>query len=247
MLRAPRRAHEVTEREHRPARITLLREIKVDSPVHRLWAGTKLIAVAGLERDPLLLPVVGIDRLMVALLLATAALARVPKGAWPRPPKWFWIALLAGAALASLAGHSPHLTVDGVVLGFGGLDAYWRFVAVGFALLLAAALVGWTTPLGEIAPAVSRLLAPLRLVRVPVDEWAVAVALCVRSLPLLVDELRTLVAARRCSAHCRPGQDARPCSAGWTSRWICWWRPWPCPCAGPASWPRRSRPGAEPG
>jgi energy-coupling factor transport system permease protein len=41
------------------------------------------------------------------------------------------------------------------------------------------------------------LLAPLRLVRVPVDEAAVAVALCLRSLPLLVDELRTLVAARR--------------------------------------------------
>ncbi len=75
------------------------------------------------------------------------------------------------------------------------------------ALLLAAALVGWTTPLGEIAPAVSRLLAPLRLVRVPVDEWAVAVALCVRSLPLLVDELRTLVAARRLRpAPPRPGR-----------------------------------------
>jgi energy-coupling factor transport system permease protein len=37
----------------------------------------------------------------------------------------------------------------------------------------------------------------LRLVRVPVEEWAVAVALSVRSLPLLVDEMRTLVAARR--------------------------------------------------
>ena len=197
MLRAPRRAHEVTEREHRPARITLLREIKVDSPVHRLWAGTKLIAVAALSVTLSFFPSWGSIAVMVALLLATTALARVPKGAWPRPPKWFWIALLAGAALASLAGHSPHLTVDGVVLGFGGLDAYWRFIAVGFALLLAAALVGWTTPLGEIAPAVSRLLAPLRLVRVPVDEWAVAVALCVRSLPLLVSELRTLVAARR--------------------------------------------------
>src|SRR5262249_22236567 len=81
--------------------------------------------------------------------------------------------------------------------GLGGIDAYTRFVLVGVALLVGAALVGWTTPLGEIAPAVSRLLAPLRLVRVPVDEWAVAVALSVRSLPLLVDEMRTLVAARR--------------------------------------------------
>ncbi len=159
--------------------------------MHRLWAGTKLLAVAGLSLTLSYFPSWGSIALMAALLLGTAALARVPKGAWPRPPKWFWIALIIGAALASLAGHSPYLTVGGVVLGFGGLDAYWRFVAVGAALLLAAALVGWTTPLGEIAPALSRLLAPLRLVRVPVDEWAAAVALCVRSLPLLVDELRT--------------------------------------------------------
>jgi energy-coupling factor transport system permease protein len=42
---------------------------------------------------------------------------------------------------------------------------------------------------------------------VPVDEWAVAVALSVRSLPLLVDELRTLVAARRLRpAPPRPGR-----------------------------------------
>ena len=140
------------------------------------------------------------------LLAATAALARIPRGAWPRPPNWFWIALLVSGGLASLAGRSPHLTVAGTVLGFGGLDAYCRFVAVGVALLLAAALVGWTTPLGEIAPAVSQLLAPLRLVRVPVDEAAVAVALWVRSLPLLVDEVRTLVAARRL----RPAPPRRP-------------------------------------
>jgi energy-coupling factor transporter transmembrane protein EcfT len=197
VLRASRRADDAIEPEHRPARITLLREIKGDSPVHRLWAGTKLLAVAGVSVTLSYFPSWGTIGLMVALLLATAALARVPRGAWPRPPKWFWIALAVGAGLASLAGRSPHLTVGGTVLGFGGLDAYWRFVGVGAALLLAAALVGWTTPLGEIAPAVSRLLSPLRLVRVPVDEWAVAIALCVRSLPLLVDELRTLVAARR--------------------------------------------------
>jgi energy-coupling factor transporter transmembrane protein EcfT len=214
VLKTPRRAPDGREQEHRPARITLLREIKVDSPVHRLWAGTKLIAVAGLSVTLSYFPSWGSIGLMVALLLATAALARVPRGAWPGPPKWFWIALIAGAALASLAGHSPHLTVGGAVLGFGGLDAYWRFVAVGAALLLAAALVGWTTPLGEIAPAISRLLAPLRLVRVPVDEWAVAVALCVRSLPLLVDELRTLVAARRL----RP-PPPRPGRSTW-QRWL---------------------------
>jgi len=64
-------------------------------------------------------------------------------------------------------------------------------------LLLGSALVGWTTPLAELAPAMARLLAPLRRVRVPVDEIVLSVALSVRCLPLLVDELRVLYAARR--------------------------------------------------
>jgi energy-coupling factor transporter transmembrane protein EcfT len=207
MLTAPRRKADGSEREHRPARITLLREIKVDSPVHRLWAGTKLVAVGALSVTLSYFPSWGSIGLIVVLLLAAAGLAHVPRGAWPRPPKWFWIVLVVSGGLASLSGRSPHLSVGGVVLGLGGLDAYCRFVSVGMSLLLSAALVGWTTPLGEIAPAVSRLLAPLRLVRVPVDEAAVAVALCVRSLPLLVNEMRTLVAARRLRpAPPRPGR-----------------------------------------
>jgi energy-coupling factor transport system permease protein len=87
-------------------------------------------------------------------------------------------------------------------------------VAVGIVLLLVAAMVGWTTPLGEIAPAVARLLAPLRWVKVPVDEAAVAVALCVRGLPLLVGEMRTLAAARRL----RP-PPPRPSRSTWR-RWL---------------------------
>jgi energy-coupling factor transport system permease protein len=207
MLTAPRRTRDGAERERRPAQITLLREIQVDSPVHRLWAGTKLVAVAALSFTLSYFPSWGSIGLVVALLAVTAWLARIPRGAWPRPPRWFWIALLISGGLASSAGHSPYVTIGGLEIGLGGIDAYARFVSVSIALLVAAALVGWTTPLGEIAPAVSKLLAPLRLLRVPVDEAAVAVALTVRSLPLLVDELRTLVAARRLRpAPPRPGR-----------------------------------------
>jgi energy-coupling factor transport system permease protein len=200
------RAHD-PEKEHRPPHITLLREIKIDSPIHRLWAGTKLLAVAGLSVTLSYFPSWGCLGLTVALLLTVILLARIPGGAWPRPPAWFWFTLLITGGLASLAGGSPYLTIGGVTLGFGALDAYCRFVGVGVVLILGAAVVGWTTPLGEIAPAVSRLLAPFRLIRVPVDELAAAVALCVRSLPLMVDEIRTLVAARRLRpAPPRPGR-----------------------------------------
>jgi energy-coupling factor transport system permease protein len=192
---------------YRPPQVNLLREVKVDSPVHRLWAGTKLLVVMGVSVILSYFPSWGAIGVVFVLLAATVLLGRIPAGAWPRPPLWFWIALVVAGGLASIAGGKPHLHVGGVVLGLGAIDAYCRFVAVGVLLLLAALVLGWTTPLGEIAPAVAKLLSPLRLVRVPVDELAVAVALCVRALPLLVDEMRTLIAARRLRpAPERPGR-----------------------------------------
>ena len=198
---------EAPEPQYRPPQINLLREIKGDSPVHRLWAGSKLLAVMGLSICLSYFPTWPCIGAMTALLLGATLLARIPGGALPRPPRWFYWIILVTGGLASLAGGSPYVDVGGVRLGLGGLDAYCRFMAVGILLLLAAALVGWTTPLGEIAPAVARLMRPLRIVRFPVDEAATAVALCVRSLPLLVGEMRTLLAARRLRpAPERPGR-----------------------------------------
>ena len=65
-------------------------------------------------------------------------------------------------------------------------------LVLGFAVVL-----GWTTHLADLGPALTRLFAPFRLLRFPVDEIVAAVTLCVRCLPLLVDELRTLYAVRR--------------------------------------------------
>lgn len=182
---------------YRPPQLNLLREVKVDSPIHRLWAGTKLLVVAGLSIVLSYFPTWGAIGLTAALLLVVTLMARIPAGAWPRPPLWFWIAILITGGLASAAGGSPHVHVGGAALGLGGIDAYAKFMSVGILLILSAAVLGWTTPLGEIAPAVAKLMWPLRWLRVPVDELAVTVALSVRSLPLLVGEMRTLFAARR--------------------------------------------------
>ncbi len=59
------------------------------------------------------------------------------------------------------------------------------------------AMVSWTTNIAEIAPAVATLCRPLRLVRIPVDEWAVSVSLALRAFPMLIEEFRVLYAARR--------------------------------------------------
>ncbi|HKH51852.1 MAG TPA: CbiQ family ECF transporter T component, partial [Mycobacterium sp.] len=45
---------------------------------------------------------------------------------------------------------------------------------------------------------------PLRPLRIPVDDWAVALALALRAFPMLIDEFRILYAARRLRPKERP-------------------------------------------
>ncbi len=194
-----------SDRAHRGTQINFLREVKVDSPIHRMWAGSKIIAIAGISFTAVYYPTWGSLGLLTALLLLTTFAAHIPRGAWPRPPLWFWLTVIAAGLLASIAGGSPYLELAGTKLGLGGLDAYARFVATGMLLLLGAAVLGWTTSLADIAPAISSLLRPLRLVAFPVDEVAASIALSVRSLPLLVGEMRALLALRKL----RP-QSAKP-------------------------------------
>jgi energy-coupling factor transport system permease protein len=175
----------------------LLRPLPGDTVIHRLWAGTKLIAVAGigvlLTFYPGWVPI----GFVVALVLATARLARIRRGALPSIPRWLWILLFLGGATAAFAGGSPVIDVGSVHLALGGLFAFLRITALSIVLLGLGAMVSWTTNVAEIAPAVATLGRPLRLLRVPVDEWAVALALALRAFPMLIDEFRVLYAARR--------------------------------------------------
>jgi energy-coupling factor transporter transmembrane protein EcfT len=188
-------------RAARKPELVVLRLLPGTSPLHRLWAGTKLLAVA------LLAAVVSVQPTWTTLLAVTAILgagllaARVPLGAFPRLPRWFWLLFAAGGALTLRSGTAPVVHVGGVALSVGGLETWALFAALGIALIVAALLVGWTTPLGEVAPALARLATPLRWLRLPVDEWVIAVGLAIRCLPLLVDEIRTLVAVRRLRRH----------------------------------------------
>lgn len=182
--------------------------------MHRLWAGTKLVAVGALSFTLSFWPSWPALAVVAGAVAGMAALARIPLGAWPRFGRWFWAVVVVGALLTLSAGGSPTVGFAGVHVGLGAIDEYARFTAFSFVLLGASLLVGWTTPAADLAPAVATLGAPLRWIRVPVDEWAVTVALCVRSLPLLVDEIRTLIAARRLRPPFRPREGRT------TGRWL---------------------------
>jgi energy-coupling factor transport system permease protein len=177
--------------------VVLLRPVPGHTVIHRLWAGTKLIAVAGigvlLTYYPGWVPI----GLVAALILTTAWLAGIQRGTLPSIPRWLWILLFFGGATATFAGGSPFIDIGSVHLALGGLLSFLRITAVSIVLLGLGAMVSWTTNVAEIAPAVATLGRPLRPLRVPVDDWAVALALALRAFPMLIDEFRVLYAARR--------------------------------------------------
>ncbi|MBF6211680.1 energy-coupling factor transporter transmembrane protein EcfT [Nocardia puris] len=162
----------------------LLRQVPVSSPVHRLWAGTKMIAAFLLSLLVMFWPTWIVLGVMIVFLIVIGIVARLPLGTLPRLPWWFWGLLGLGALLNMPVGGAAVLS-------------YTRVVVFGLVLLTASFLIAWTTPMGEIAPALAKLGKPLRRVRVPVDEWAVVVALTLRGLPLLLEEIRVLRAARK--------------------------------------------------
>ncbi|MFD4432292.1 energy-coupling factor transporter transmembrane component T family protein [Nocardia sp. NPDC058497] len=162
----------------------LLREVPVDSVVHRLWAGTKMIAAFLISLLLMFLPMWPVLGVIVAFLMVIWVLARLPLGALPRLPWWFWGLVVLGGLI-----NAP--------IGMKAVLGYTQVLVFGMVLVAASFLIAYTTPMGEVAPALAKLGAPLRKLRLPVDEWAVVVALTLRGLPLLLDEIRVLRAARK--------------------------------------------------
>jgi energy-coupling factor transporter transmembrane protein EcfT len=112
--------------------------------------------------------------------------------------------LAIGGITAALAGGSPVLQLGTVSLGLGGLLNFLRFIALSILMLGLGAMVSWTTNVAEIAPAVATLGRRLRPMRIPVDDWSVALALALRAFPMLIEEFRVLFAARRLRPKQRP-------------------------------------------
>ncbi|BBZ29331.1 hypothetical protein MMAD_36260 [Mycolicibacterium madagascariense] len=183
---------------NRPTRsVVLLRPVPGRSAIHDLWAGTKLIVVAAigvlLTLYPGWMPIIMVG----VLVLVTARIAGISWGVLPSVPRWLWVLLFFGGLTASFAGGSPHLVIASVDFGLGGLLKFVQITILSIVLLGLGGLVSWTTNVAEIAPAIAKLGTPLRWLRLPVDDWAVTLALALRAFPMLIDEFRVLVAARK--------------------------------------------------
>ena len=185
--------------------LVLLRPVPGDSVIHRLWAGTKLVIVFGLGVLLTFYPGWVPIACVFAVILLAAMLAGIPRGVLPSLPRILWVLLFLGALTAGFAGGAPELTIGSWHIGLGGLLDFLRITAVSIVLLGLGFLVSWTTNVSDVAPAIATLGRPLRLLRIPVDEWAVALALSLRAFPMLIDEFRVLYAARRLRPKLRSG------------------------------------------
>lgn len=175
----------------------LLVPIPGTSPIHELWAGTKLLVVFGISVLLTFYPGWVTIGLVWAVVAAAARAARIPRGAVPTIPRMLWLILALGGVTAALAGGSPTISIAGAHIGFGGALNFLRVTALTIVLLALGAMVSWTTNVAEIGPALATLGRPFKWLRIPVDEWAVASALALRAFPMLIDEFQVLYAARR--------------------------------------------------
>jgi energy-coupling factor transport system permease protein len=187
----------MTAPQRQPRPVVLLRPVPGRTAIHELWAGTKLLVVAIIGVLLTLYPGWVPISLVGLFVLLTAKIAHIPRGVLPSVPRWLWFLLFLGALTASFAGGAPHLTIASVDFGFGGLLKFLQITVLSIVLLGLGGLVSWTTNVAEVAPAVAKIGRPLRLFRLPVDDYAVALALALRAFPMLIDEFRVLFAARK--------------------------------------------------
>ncbi len=216
-MTAPSDATSAAERTRRPPRpVVLLVPVPGTSKIHELWAGTKLLVVLGVSVLLTFYPGWATVGLMLVLLVTAARLAHIPRGALPSPRRWIWIALAVGGITAALGAGHPVVSIAGVHIGLGGTLHFLRVTALSIVMIGLGAMLSWTTNVAEMGPALATLGRPLRLLRVPSDEWAVALALALRAFPMLIEEFQVLYAARRlrpnetpCNRRARRRQQAR--------------------------------------
>jgi len=174
-----------------------------------MWAGTKLLALAAIALVLSFQPTWVAIGLAGGVVFTGVLLARIPRSAVPRLPRLFWVAFAITALLSLRSTARPLSHVAGVQVSLGGVEIWARLSALAMVVLAAAALISWTTALAEVGPALSRLGAPFKWLRLPIDEWATTVALSIRCLPMLVDEVRTMTSARRLRPNTRRPRESR--------------------------------------
>jgi energy-coupling factor transport system permease protein len=136
----------------------------------------------------------------VLVVLFLASLASVPALRWLKRRRGLFVVLLVAALVAFwLVSGSPSsqpFTIGPLLVTYGGV---WLLVSVSVALLglfaFSLLLTMTTTPVA-LVEGLTMLLAPLRRVKLPVDEFALMALLALRFIPTLIEEVEHLIKAQ---------------------------------------------------
>jgi biotin transport system permease protein len=160
------------------------------SLLHRLPAGVKLLALGAaillISLTVRSLPAVGVAAAAVVAVFALAGIG--PAEAWRQMRPMLWVLLF--------------------VFAFQVVFTDWRRAVIVCAVLAAsvalAAVVSLTTRTSAILDTIMAVLSPLRRIGVRTDHIALALALAIRSIPLMVEVVAQVDEARK-ARGLRPG------------------------------------------
>lgn len=173
--------------------------VPADSPVHRLDAAAKIGVVAAYTVSLFLLRDFAGLALLAAVVAAATAVSHVPARAVVRGLKAVAVIMvltMVANALRwqpadALARLGP-LAVDGAGLRTG------VFFAVRIMLLVTGtSLLTLTTSPVQLAGGIERVLAPLKLVRVPVGDLAMTLTIALRFIPTTAEEVERIMTAQQ--------------------------------------------------
>ena len=171
--------------------ITLGQFYATESVIHNLDPRTKLLSLLAVMTVLVLTADPFVYLLFTLFLLAVVAVSRVPPGLVLRNLRPFLWLFLITFVLNMFHGEGRILwTVPGAgwqITDLGLQRAGIYTVRIGLLIVFAALFTLTTSPM-DITDGLVRLLAPLKRLKVPVQEFALMMTIAIRFIPLLLEE-----------------------------------------------------------
>lgn len=168
-----------------------------ESLVHRLDPRTKLVAALAYAVVLFLTGSAAGLALLAAALAAAFAVTRVPPGLiWRSVRPLLFLLLLAFALQLLVRRGGEYWQAGPLVIYRDSVEAGGVMAARLLLLLLSGSLLSFTTPPVLFADGVSRLLAPLAWLRLPVYDLALMMTIALRFIPQLLMDLDRVIKAQ---------------------------------------------------
>jgi energy-coupling factor transport system permease protein len=173
--------------------------VPVDSPLHRLDAAAKLGMVTALTVALFLRSSVTAVLALALVVAAAVTLSRVPLRAVTRGLRAVGLIVVLTLLVNALRWQPAHALLR---IGPFGVDALGLRTGAFFAVRILVLVVGTTlltltTSPVQLSGGLERVLAPLRVLRVPVGDLAMTLTIALRFIPTTAEEAEAIVMAQQ--------------------------------------------------